>query len=163
MTGQPVHIAAYSASGHTRDAAERLAKALGEAASYEEIRPTEPPSGFFGYMRMGWGALSGASWPIETPRPHREGCALLVIGTPIWAGRLPPPVREYLLKAGRSYPTVAALITHGGSNPARVLAMIGEAAGKGVAASVALSDEDRKRDQVGAKIDRFADALRRLP
>ncbi len=163
MTGQSVHIAAYSWSGHTRDAVEPLTKALGDAATHEEIRPSQPPSGFFGYVRMGWGALSGASWPIETPQPHREGCELLVIGTPIWAGRLPPPVKEYLLKAGRSYPTVAALITHGGSNPARVVAMIGEAAGKGVAASVAISDEDRKRDQVGAKIEQFAEALRRLP
>jgi hypothetical protein len=163
MADQPVHIAAYSVSGHTRDAAERLTRNLGETATYEEIRPSQPPRGFFGYLRMGWGTLSGASWPIETPQPHREGCALLVVGTPIWAGRLPPPVREYLLKAGRSYPTVTALITHGGSSPARVVAMIGEAAGKGVAASVGISDEDRKSDQVGAKIERFAEALRRLP
>jgi len=163
VTSQPVHIAAYSWSGHTRDAAERLTTALGEAATYEEIRPRQPPSGFFGYLRMGWGALSGTSWPIETPRPHREGCELLVIGTPIWAGRLPPPVRAYLLKAGGSYSAVAALITHGGSNPARALAMIGEVSGNGVAASVAISDEDRKRDRAGAKIDQFAAALRRLP
>jgi len=83
MTGQPVHIAAYSWSGHTRDAAERLTRILGETATYEEIRPSQPPSGFTGYLRMGWGALTGASWPIETPEPDREGCELLVIGTPI--------------------------------------------------------------------------------
>lgn len=162
MATQPIHIAAYSFSGHTSDAAARLAELLGASASSEAIRPTTEPRGLPGFLRMGWGAIRGDSWPIAAPQPPGEGCKVLVVGTPIWAGRMPPPVRQYLKQGSAGYPAVAALVTHGGSSPARLLGEITKLSGKPAAASVALSDEDRKHDRVGVKIEAFAAAVRRL-
>lgn len=161
MESSAIHIAAYSVSGHTRDAAERLGQTL-DGGAVEAIRPTRPPTGLVGYLRMAWAAITGKAWPIETPGEIPEGCRLLVLGTPLWAGRLPPPVKTYVTQAAGRYPAIAVLVTHGGSDPARLLAAVAELSGKAVTTSVAISDEDRKNDRVDAKIDHFAADLRRL-
>jgi hypothetical protein len=160
MEIKPIHIAAYSRTGHTRAAAEQLAELLSPWASLEHIEPMHRTHGLFGYLRAGRAAMKQLSWPIEEPRPFEEGRRCLVIGTPIWAGRLPPPVRSYLKQVSGGYAHLAALIAHGGTNPSRVIASIAETSGLPVDARVALSDADRAQGAVADKLSQFADTLR---
>jgi hypothetical protein len=157
-----IHIAVYSHTGHTRDAGTRLASLLGPLATVESIEALNPPVGAFGYMRGGFGALTGRAWP-NRPVVPRAGQRLLVVGSPVWAGHLPPPVRSYLRQAAAAYPLLAMLVTEGGSNLAAFNADVAAAAGKSIAAAAALTDADRKASgMVERKLGEFAAALKRM-
>ncbi len=156
-----VHIAAYSRSGHTRAAAADLARLIAPAAMVEPIRPVHAPDGLLGYVRAGWAAIRQASWPIAPIKPGSRN-HVLVICSPLWAGHLAPPVRAYLEEAGPAYFWLAALLTHGASDPATAFAEIEAAAGQRLASSLALSDADRANGAAEAKLAGFAATVRRL-
>ena len=156
-----VHIAAYSRSGHTRDAAAGLAGLLAPGVTVEAIEPVRPPDWMLGYLRAGWAAFHQARWPIAPIKPGGHN-HVLVICSPLWAGHLAPPVRTYLEEAGPAYFWLAALITQGGSDAAAAFAEIEAAAGQRLACSVALSDADRANGAIEGKLAQFATALRRL-
>jgi hypothetical protein len=162
MASTMIHIATYSLTGNTQKAAEALLGLLDGDATSEVIVPVRPPRmNPVGFFRIGWGAWRGRSWPVMPPERPSPNARVLVVGTPVWAGRLPPPVRGWLGQAG-AYPRLAVLITHGGSDVARVLADIESAAGRTVAARVALSDADRKAGKDASKLAWFAAEVRRL-
>jgi hypothetical protein len=161
MAESAVHIATYSWGGHTQAAATLLAARLAPAVTVETIRPMHPPRGLLGYLRAGHDAMWQKSWPIAPIEPARCN-HVLVIGSPVWAGHLTPPVRTYLAEAGPAYFWLAALITHGGSSPATALVEIETVAGQRLAISVALSDADRATGAVEGKLADFATAVRRL-
>ena len=161
MAQSVVHIAAYSWGGHTRVAAARLAALLGPAVAVETIQPVHPPHGVVGYMRAGFAAIRRTTWPIAPVKPGSRN-HVLVICSPVWAGHLAPPVRAYLEEAGPAYFWLAALLTHGGSNPAATLAEIEAAAGQRLAISLALSDGDRANGAGESRLAEFATALNRL-
>ena len=157
-----IHLALYSHTGHTRDAGAQLASLLGSETDLESIEAGDPPRGFWGFMRIGYGSWSGKAWAIRPPVPSK-GQHLLVVGSPVWAGRLPPPVRSYLQQAARNYPRLAMLVTQGGSSLTAFNADVTAAAGKSIAASVTLTDADRKAAGVPErKLADFAAALKRL-
>jgi hypothetical protein len=158
----PIHIAVYSHTGHTREASARLAALLGPLATVESIEALNPPRGAFGFLRAGFGSLIGSAWPIRPVAPP-AGQRLLVVGSPVWAGRLPPPVRSYLRQAASAYTSLAILVTQGGSDLARFNSEVAAAAGKSIAASVTLTDTDRKAAGiVETKLAEFTRALKRL-
>jgi hypothetical protein len=161
MAETAVHIATYSWGGYTAATAATLAGLLAPAVTTETIRPLHPPHGLFGYMRAGFDALRHKAWPIAPIKPGSRN-HVLVVGSPVWAGHLAPPVRTYLEEAGPSYFWLAALITHGRGGPAAALREIEAAAGQRVAVSITLSDADRADAAVIAKLTEFASALRRL-
>jgi hypothetical protein len=161
MADHAVHIATYSWGGHTQAAGSMLAAQLASAVTAETIRPLRPPRGLWGYLRAGRAAMRQKAWPIAPIAPVRSN-HVLVIGSPIWAGHLAPPVRSYLAEAGAAYFWLTALITHGDSDPAVALTEIEAAAGQRVAASVALSDADRADGRIETKLADFAAAVRRL-
>ncbi|MCK4601626.1 MAG: NAD(P)H-dependent oxidoreductase [Phycisphaerae bacterium] len=105
----------YSRTGKTRMVAERLAALLG--ADIEEIREQKDRSGALHFL--------GACKDTLLNRPARlasehsvEGRSTVVIGMPVWAGRVPPPVRAYLDSVGLTGESpgkkVCAFCTHGG-------------------------------------------------
>lgn len=158
-----IHIAAYSLTGTTRKAVDDLIRLLDEPVTSEVITPRHPPRmSRFGFMRMGWGAWRGASWAVEAPAPATATAAILVVATPVWAGRLPPPVRGWLGRIVGTRPALAVLVTHGGSDVSHALADVEAATGRPVRASVALSDAERKSGKAASKLAWFAAELKRL-
>jgi len=161
MAHSAVHIAAYSRSGITQAAAAALAGMLAPGVVVEAIQPVHAPYGILGYMRAGWAAIRQATWPIAPIKPGSRN-HVLVICSPLWAGHLAPPVRAYLEEAGPAYFWLAALLTHGTSDPTMAFTEIEAAAGQRLALSLALSDADRVNGAAEAKLSGFAAALRRL-
>ena len=161
MAETAVHIATYSWGGRTEAAATALAGLLAPGITTETIRPLHPPHGLVGYLRAGFDAMRHKAWPVAPIKPGSRN-HVLVIGSPVWAGHLAPPVRAYLEEAGPAYFWLAALITHGSAGPAAALQEIEAAAGQRVAVSVTLSDAERANGTATGKLAEFATALRRL-
>ncbi len=93
-----VLVVYYSRSGTTDVVARALATALG--ADLDRITPAVSYAGAAGFVRGLWHALRRIGPPIRKrfdPAPFKT----VVLCSPVWAGRLPGPVRTYLQEAGR--------------------------------------------------------------
>ena len=101
----------FSRTGKTRQAMEEVAQALN--ADLVEITDGQDRSGFKGFMLSGMEAMRKSTRPLqpfETPRPM-EDYRLVVIGTPVWAGRCSSVVRALLKRRGLEMQRVAYLLT----------------------------------------------------
>ena len=101
----------YSRTGKTKQAMEEVAQALG--AELVEITDGQDRSGFKGFMRSGMEAMRTSTRPLQpftTERPLEE-YRLVVIGTPVWAGRCSSVVRALLKRRGLEMRRVAYLLT----------------------------------------------------
>lgn len=105
-------IAYYSMSGHTRSLANEIRNATG--AELEEIRERRPRHGFSGVMRALFDAVARRTPPILAASHNPADYELLVIGGPVWAGRMAAPVRSYAQRYGARAPHVAFFCTEGG-------------------------------------------------
>lgn len=110
----PAHalIAYYSMSGHTRKLANEIHTAIG--AEMEEIGEPRPRHGFSGVVRALFDAVARRTPPILAARHNPADYELLVIGGPVWAGRMAAPVRTYAQRYGAQAPHVAFFCTEGG-------------------------------------------------
>lgn len=105
-------IVCYSMSGHTRELAAEIGRALG--AEVEEIREPRPRRGLSGVWRAMVDVLTHREPPIEPARLDPTGYDLLVLGGPIWAGHIASPVRSYARRYASRAAHVAFFCTEGG-------------------------------------------------
>lgn len=101
----------YSRTGHTEKLMQEVAQALDcELVKLEdEVRRSGPA----GWILCGLHAVSRKVPPIKplhTKRPLKD-YDLVIIGTPVWAGRCSAPVRSFLLQYGEKLKRVGYLIT----------------------------------------------------
>lgn len=105
----------YSRSGHTRQAMEEIAQALD--AELVELTDGVDRSGLRGYFRAGMEAMRRATRPLEpftTERPLHE-YRLVLLGSPVWAGRCASPVRALLKRRGLELERVGYVLTRASS------------------------------------------------
>ena len=88
-------VAYYSRTGSTKKVALEIAKNLN--ADTDEIIDLKDRSGIKGWFVSGFDAFRSQSTEIKTKKDSSE-YDLVIIGTPIWAGRETPAVRTYMLK-----------------------------------------------------------------
>lgn len=105
-------IAYYSMSGHTRKLANEIRNATG--AVLEEIGEPRPRHGFTGVVRALLDAVARRTPPILAASNNPADYDMLVIGGPVWAGRMAAPVRTYAQRYGSLAPHVAFFCTEGG-------------------------------------------------
>ena len=104
----------YSRTGKTRKAMEEIATALD--AELVEITDGQDRSGWRGYWRSGMEAMRRATRPIRPLNAEKplEEYRLILLGTPVWAGRCSSPVRALLKRRGLEMERVCYVLTRGG-------------------------------------------------
>ena len=106
----------YSRTGNTKKAMEEIASALD--AELAELRDGVDRSGWKGWLRCGLDAMRKSTRPVapvETARPLGD-YRLVILGTPVWAGRCSAPMRSFLLEYGETLKSVAYVITRASEN-----------------------------------------------
>ena len=101
----------YSRSGKTRNTVTAVAEALG--AELVEVTDGVDRSGFFGAVRSCFDAVRKSTrflLPFTTEKPV-EAYELVLIATPIWAGRCCSIIREFLKKYGKKCQKTAFIAT----------------------------------------------------
>jgi len=136
----PCLIVYYSRSGTTAKVARALAQACG--ADLEEIHDVRPRGGVAGYLRSAWQALRKAPAPIAAPQHRPADYPFIVLGTPVWAGKMSAPMRSYILQQREHFRRVGLFCTMGGSGGQDVLTAMAELCNKLPVASMSLQHGD---------------------
>ena len=101
----------YSFSGNTRRAMKEIAEALD--AEIVAIDDGADRNGFGGFMRAGRDAMRRSTAPLKpftTEKPIEE-YKMVIVGSPVWAGRCASPVRGLLKRRGLEMSRVSYVIT----------------------------------------------------
>ena len=101
-------VAYYSRTGNTKFVAEEIAKQLG--ADLCEIRDKKKREGKLNYLGCGKDAMQENLTEIEISKPI-EKYDFVVVGSPVWAGKITPAIRKFLVSNDFSNKQVAVFIT----------------------------------------------------
>lgn len=104
-------IVYYSKTGVTRLVAEKIAETVG--APLEEITEEGGRSGVAGQLRSVYQVLFNQFTRIGDLGRDPADYDLVVVGTPVWAGRASTPVTTFLKKYQSSIKRLAVFLTHG--------------------------------------------------
>ena len=102
----------YSRTGRTKQAMEEIAQALD--CECVELRDRVDRSGTIGWLRCGLDAMRKRTRgmdPVTTSRPLSD-YRLVILGTPIWAGRCSSVARGFLKRRGLEIQNIAYVLTH---------------------------------------------------
>jgi flavodoxin len=92
-------IVFYSRTGKN----EAVAKILSEKLNFEfeKIIDKKKRLGIFGFIISGYEALTEKLTEIENLKHDLSNFEHIIIGTPVWAGKITPAVRTFLIKYGK--------------------------------------------------------------
>ena len=102
----------YSRTGHTKFAMEEIAAALD--CECVEMRDRVDRDGAIGWLRCGLDAMrrrTRAMEPFDTRRALQD-YRLVILGTPIWAGRCSSIARGFLKRRGLEVQNIAYVVDH---------------------------------------------------
>ncbi|MCC7568143.1 MAG: flavodoxin domain-containing protein [Candidatus Methanofastidiosa archaeon] len=146
----------YSRTGTTRAVAESVASSL--SADLEEVTEPQSRKGLLGYLRSGFQAFRRIVVPLN-PLVHEVAAYdLVVIGTPVWAGRLSSPVLSLVRLHGADMASVAWFCTCGGSGDKARDEILRELGAKVIATAV-FREKDVKNGTAADGIATFAQSL----
>jgi flavodoxin len=102
----------YSRTGNARFIAQTIAAQMG--ADIEEVIDLRKRSGILGFLRGGRDARAGKETEIAPTSKQPVDYDLIIVGTPIWAGKPTPAINTYLKKNDLSGKRVAVFFSQGG-------------------------------------------------
>lgn len=140
-------IVYYSLEGNTDFAAKKIAEELQADLLRIEPEKSYPDKGFKKFL---WGGKSAVM--AETPKlkPYEfrgEDYECMIIGFPVWAGNITPPIRSFVKENDLSGKTVAAFACQSGSGAEKAFGKLKACLGtEELAAELVLIDPKRKPD-----------------
>ena len=101
----------YSRSGNTKKAMMEIAGALD--AELVEIHDAVERSGWGGWLRCGMDSMRKTTQPLSPVETDKrlEDYKLVILGTPVWAGRCSSVMRTFLKTYGKKLHRVAYVVT----------------------------------------------------
>lgn len=107
-----IRILCYSLTGNTRHVAEDLGRALDAPVHLMEAPGPEKP-GLWSILKLGFRVLTRARAKVRVPEIDWAASETLILGGPVWMGRLSVPMRTWLETRPALPDRVALLITSG--------------------------------------------------
>lgn len=154
-----VLVVYYSWTGHTKQVAEAIAKACD--ADLEKIQDVKDRAGFFGYLRSAYHALTKQVDGIRAAVKDPADYDLVVLGTPVWAWNLSPPMRTYISAQSAKFGDVGFFCTEGGAGGDGVFKQMAELSGKRPVATLIVTEAELKNSDYGDELQEFAQDLAR--
>ena len=151
----------FSRSGTTERLASQLAAKLG--ADLELVKPRVSYKGTGGYLKGIWHSLLRRMPALDRGRDP-GGYATVIVGSPIWAGRLSAPMRSYLAQVrGTIGPAAAFWVSGSGAPYKAVAAEIEQLTGRTLLATASFGQREVGTAAADAKLETMARALRPRP
>ena len=152
-------IVFYSNTGNTL----KLAKVLADKLESEtlEIKDQRSRNGLIGFLRAGFDAITSNVTIIENFNLELSEYDLVIIGTPIWAGRITPAIRTFLIGNSTVLPEVAFFTTHAGGGSSKALLQLEDLAEKEPLACLSIEKEIIKESSIQSnqEIDKYVKTL----
>lgn len=142
-------IVYFSRTGTTKKLAEDIKKSL--KCDIEPITEDRNRKGVIGYLKSGREAGAEKTPLIHPPKKDLSKYDLVIIGTPIWVGKMSSPVRSFLKNNICNFKKVAFFCTMGGSKPDKTFAGMADVAGKKPLATIAVKTIDVKKGNYDLK------------
>jgi flavodoxin len=117
-------VAYHSRTGNTRFVAEKIAEQLG--AETCEVVDKKKRTGRLGFLTSGYAATRKKLTDIEVSKPI-DNYDLIIIGSPVWAGKITPAIRTFITKNDFSGKQLACFVTLDGDDPEKPLRNLKEA------------------------------------
>lgn len=148
----------YSRSGNT----ERLAKSLATLlkADIERIEDIKRS----GYLKAGYEAMRGKETPIAAQKYDPAAYDMIVLGFPIWAWAVIPPVRTWLKQNEGRIRKIALFTSAGGAISDKVAEAVASLAGVALGAAEKFYDPEYKKEkqaELEGKLKAFAERIAR--
>ena len=157
-------IVYYSLEGNTASAAEKLAGLLGAELLRLEPEKEYPSSGMKKFLWGGKSAVMGEEPPLKPYAFRGEDWDRAIIGFPVWAGTVTPPIRTFLRDHGAELAgkPVAAFACQSGSGGEKALKKLAALLGReSLAAELVLNDPlTRPKPEDGEKLAKFCEKLK---
>ncbi len=144
----------YSRSGNTRMIANAISESI--ECDIEEIVEKDKRNGIIGYLKSGYQASRGNISHIDDSKYELSNYDLLIIGTPVWAGKMAVPVRTYLKKNMDKIPLLACFCTCNGSGIEKTIKDMGNYVNTTPLASFGLKSSEIKDGTYKNIIKKFA-------
>lgn len=158
MKYDKILVAYYSRDGHTKQVAEEIAKAL--QADVEEIVDSKNRKGIFGWIMAGRDGMTKKEADIGPLKYDPADYDLVILGTPMWAGKMTPALRTYLNQHKGKFKATACIVTTGNTSPERVVEGINELADTHAISSVGVITKDFKSPEAyQEKVQSFLKAI----
>lgn len=151
-------VAFYSMTGNTRGLARELRDALD--ADLEEIRERSRRKGWRGMMRCLVDSVLRSTPYILPAVPDPARYDLVLIGGPVWGGRLAGPVRSFAQRYGREIPCLAFFSTQGRAGNPRAFDDLARLCQRAPAATLAVDARHLGLPAHAAELKRFAARVR---
>ena len=135
-------IVYYSMSGNTDHAARAIAEALGAETLRLEPEKAYPDSGLRKFLWGGKSALMAETPPLRPYSFSAEAFDQIILGFPVWAGNLAPPLRTFLRDnaAALDGKRVAAFACQSGSGADKAFSRLEALLGSALFARLVLID-----------------------
>jgi flavodoxin len=130
----------YSRTGNTSMVALKIASLF--HADTDRILSRVSYDGFLGFPKAVFHSVTGRQVPIDPPKLMPDGYDLVIVGGPIWAGHIAPPVQTYLRQFRGRFKHVAFCLTHAGSPAASSFREMESLSGMRPAATLAVTAKD---------------------
>ncbi len=148
----------YSRTGTTKRIGEEIATSLG--ADLDEILDQKSRKGIIGWLRAGRDSQTYKMTEIKVQKNPND-YDMIIIGTPIWANNLTPPVRTYLTQYSFKGKKVAFFTTQGGDEPIDALAEMKERVAESeIIATLSIKQNFVKTNNYEARLSSFLEHLR---
>jgi menaquinone-dependent protoporphyrinogen IX oxidase len=104
----------YSRSSITKKIAQTISEK--NNADIEEIVDTQQRGGIIGFIKSGFQAVYDKLTKIEDIKSNLDDYDLVILGTPVWAGKPSTPATTFIKKYHTKIKNLAVFITHANSN-----------------------------------------------
>jgi flavodoxin len=111
-------IVYYSKTGNTKYVAQKIAEQLNGELS--EISDKKNRKGKLNFVKSGYESIRKKLTEIEVNKKI-DDYDFVIVGSPVWAGKIPPATRTFLVKNDFNNKKIAFFVTIGGDKPAKAL------------------------------------------
>lgn len=151
-------VAYYSRTGNMRFVAEKIAKQLD--ADLCEIVDKKNRQGKLNYLPAGRDAMKEKLTEIEVPKPI-EGYDFVVVGSPVWAGKITPAIRTFLVSNDFSNKQVALFLSMGGEDPEKPLANVKETINVKTTEELAITEPFKNREEAEQRVAAWCNQIQK--
>jgi flavodoxin len=149
----------YSLSGHTKALAERIAHEGGWMIA--RIDDASERTGLWGHLRSVLSTLIGTKPSIRYFGPSPVSFDLIILGGPVWAGKIASPVQTFVANHKHEFKSLALFCTYGGSGSDKALDGLKKRCAKSPIATLAITEAQLKSNTYADAMAAFIDGLQR--
>jgi len=148
----------YSRTGNTKKLGHRIAETL--ECEEIEIFDKQNRAGAVGFLKGGWDAWREKTTEIYHNKKDLKDHDHLIVGTPVWAGKPTPAVREYLKKNKKYFQNVSFFCTHGGSGGEKTFKEMENLCDEKPVETLELSEDEIREENFEEKVKEFVENIK---